>query len=101
MIDPRSLEDVMLTNLVIGNRFWRIATGDWEAHAELQRMVEEKVRAAHDGYWAVTKALFDIGVDLALQPSRPESWTAPAEIFVDPGRATLRDNARRLAGYSG
>lgn len=92
MIDDESLEDMMLAGLVISNRLWRLAVGHPTASQESQRMVEEKLKAATDGYFALTKGLVS---------GDPESWQNPGKTFVKPGRKTLRKNAKRLAGYSG
>lgn len=101
MIDDDSLEDLMLTPLVIGNRLLHLAIGHPAAAFEAHLMVGEKMMAAHDGFWALTRELFDISVDLALEPHKAESWQAPARAFIGPARQTLRSNARRLAGYRG
>lgn len=92
MIDDKSLEDLMLSGLVISNRLWRVASGAPGSAVEMERMVAEKVQATADGYWALATGL--------LSGDR-ESWCDPAGTFVEPGRRTLRKNARRLAGYGG
>lgn len=91
-IDETSLEDFLLANLVIGNRVWRMASGHPGARREIERMLSEKVKAATDGYWAVAQGLVK---------GDPGTWEDPARTFVEPGRKTLRKNARRLAGYRG
>ncbi|MEO1656154.1 MAG: hypothetical protein AAFR65_00405 [Pseudomonadota bacterium] len=98
MFDDQTLEDVLLTGLVIGNRMIALSRADgWEAAT----MVAEKVDAFTDGSLAVARECVSIGWGLAMRPMDAESWKRPAQTFAAPGRKTLRANAERLAGYSG
>lgn len=91
VFDEKALEDMMLTSLVISNRVWRFSTGQGSPE-EMERMVSEKVQAATDGYWALANGLMS---------GDKQSWEDPATKFAEPGRETLRKNAKRLAGYRG
>lgn len=90
MFDHKSLEDLMLSGLVISSRMWRMASGHPGSQREMERMVSEKVKAATDGYFALATG---------LMTGDEKSWQDPAGKFAEPGRKTLRRNARRLAGY--
>lgn len=92
LFNANDLEDLMLSGLVISNRMWRVAIGHPSAPAEMERAVTEKVQAATDGYWALTTG---------LMTGDRKSWEDPHGKFTEPGRKTLRKNARRLAGYEG
>lgn len=92
LFDADDLEDLMLSGLVISNRMWRLAIGHPGAQEEMERALTEKVRAASDGYWALTTGLF---------AGDRKSWEDPHGKFTEPGRETLRKNAKRLAGYGG
>ncbi|GGY51385.1 hypothetical protein [Parvularcula lutaonensis] len=90
MFDEKSFEDLMLSGLVVSSRMWRVASGHPGSSRELERMVTEKVKAATEGYW---------GLAAGLMTGDAKSWQDPAGKFAEPGRKTLRKNAKRLAGY--
>lgn len=89
MFDEKSFEDLMLSGLVISSRMWRVASGHPGASLEMGQMVSEKMQAASEGYMALATGLVT---------GDEKSWQDPAGKFAEPGRKTLRKNARRLCG---
>ena len=98
MFDDQTLEDMLLTGLVIGNRMIALSRADSQ---EAATMVTEKMDAFTAGSLAVARDCVSIGWGLAFRPMDAESWQRPAQTFAAPGRKTLRANAERLAGYTG
>lgn len=86
---------VMMRGLAIQRAF---LSGDWTGGAEMQRMVSEKIVAAHQGLAEATRAsLREAATPPTTAKAAGKAAKRLAKAATKPARKKARANARRLA----